>query len=304
MKPNGAIAYRGPSRIGEGDVVLILTGISVPSGNSKTGEEIQGYILGTAEDPLRALWSGRDEHICGACPHRRYVGGSCYVNVAWAPNNIYKVFKRGGYPDLDPEWLRGRKVRWGAYGDPAAVPAEVYLRLLPLLRGWQGFTHQWRSLEERVWADFLMASVDDEGEAVVAQLRGWRTFRVRTSAESELLPFERVCPASKEAGYILDCARCGQCDGNRRGAGRPNRVIAAHGSGAARYLQPSFLSAVAAPLGAHGASGYLSPTPAGRSAPGGSGALEGVGGSERGADEGGAGGGPMGGQLTLSFFGS
>jgi hypothetical protein len=291
--PDGAIAWRGPSLLGGGEVALVLTGLVNPSKNDKTGPEIQGYVLGTAEGPIESVRTGRDRVICGDCPQRPSAGGACYVNVAWAPNNVYRRLRRGGYPPLDPEWIRGRVVRWGAYGDPVAVPLEVYERLLPLLRDWQGFTHQWRSLQPDVemrWANFLMASVEDEGEAVVAQLRGWRTFRIRPDEEAELLPFERICPASEEAGYILDCLRCGQCNGRAKGAGRPNRVIVSHGMRGARFLQPALLVAGEAPLATPTGEPLSRPPQRLPRAPGGAGEAEGGGGE-----------GPIGAQQKLRF---
>jgi hypothetical protein len=83
--------------------------------------------------------------LCGAAGRER----ACYVEVAKAPGSIFRAFQRGRYPVLTtPLELEtfgaGRMVRLGAYGDPYAVPFEVWAALLKRARGNTGYTHQWR----------------------------------------------------------------------------------------------------------------------------------------------------------------
>jgi len=94
------------------------------------------------------------------------------------------------------EILRGRTVRLGAYGDPAAVPFQVWQALLAYAAAWTGYTHQWRRAPEL--AAYCMASVDTPGERAEARFLGFRTFRVRAAGQA-VETREVVCPASAEA---------------------------------------------------------------------------------------------------------
>ena len=126
---------------------------------------------------------------------------------------------------------RGRAVRVGSYGDPAAVPASVWRALLSDAATHTGYTHQWRAAPEL--AAMLMASADSPEEALEAQALGFRTFRVRAASEP-VLAREFVCPASKEAGAKTNCAACHACGGNASKA-KASPVIIAHGATARRF---------------------------------------------------------------------
>lgn len=124
---------------------------------------------------------------------------------------------------------RGLQLRIGAYGDPAAVPIEVWRPLLETAGGWTAYTHQWRTApqEFRWWC---MASVDSVEEQIQAATIGWRTFRVRMTPADHALTSEVICPASAEGGHQAVCANCSLCRGASRQA--KHVVIAAHGTGA------------------------------------------------------------------------
>ena len=240
-KPTGFIAYEGPSLLdGQPIVAIVLTG----SSNRKTGNMVQTYILRADVKPTEALSTGQDASICGDCKHRPAMGGACYVVVAQGPTVVWKAYTAGRYPVAqDREALvalgRGRMVRLGTYGDPAAVPAHIWQALVSEAQGRTGYTHQWAALQDtQQGADLqrlVMASVDSPAEFAQAQGMGWRTFRVRT-AEQPILPREFVCPASDEAGKRTTCAQCGACDGAQRGAHKASPVIVVHGSKARRFI--------------------------------------------------------------------
>lgn len=221
------ILYEGPSRLDGSPIVVILT---ADSKNVKTGDVLQTWILDQRMDPFDAVKAGLDTSICGDCKLR---GGlatrrACYVNLAWAPRNIYRTWRAGGYPEANPSAAMGRVVRLGAYGDPAAVPVATWTELLRCARDWLGYTHQWRhALDLR---PYCMASVDSAEEAREAHQLGWRTFRVRVKGEPLIAtPREVVCPASAEAPRKITCAQCRLCDGNTRDKA-PNVAIYAHGA--------------------------------------------------------------------------
>lgn len=158
------------------------------------------------------------------------IGRSCYVITWLGPFNVYKAFQRGQYALVEPQlaeaYLAGSQLRAAAYGDPAAVPIDVWRTLLGHTDGWTGYTHQWRTCDQRFQA-FLMASVESEGEVIAAQALGWRTFRTRLATE-RVRADEIVCPASNEAGHLTTCAACNLCTGRARGSAR-SIVIQAHG---------------------------------------------------------------------------
>ncbi len=223
------ILYNGPSRIDGQPIVAIATGYNRPSKNTKTGDMIQVWILSRDVSPVSAIMEGKDVSICGTCRHRGTLGNrTCYVNVGKAPTNVWKAYQAGRYETTDnlTQFGTGRTIRIGAYGDPAAVPSDVWKRLTLGAKGWTGYTHYWKlrpSLK-----GILMASVDTPQEFTLAKGMGWRTFRVKPVEKPETLAGEIVCPASEEMGYRTVCASCLLCNGNKLD-GRKDISILAHG---------------------------------------------------------------------------
>lgn len=213
--PTGAVIYRGPSMLDGAPIVAIAI---FKSKNVKTGNMVQTHILREDMMPTEAVSTGADSSICGACPHRGNGDGSgrtCYVTVFMGPNQVYRAYKKGNYPVADDlaSIGRNRKVRLGAYGDPAAVPASVWRALISEAKGHTGYTHQWQTASPD-HAQLCMASVDSPVERSEAKAKGYRTFRVAVSSDdAPKLKGEAVCPASAEAGNKLSCATCMACDG-------------------------------------------------------------------------------------------
>jgi hypothetical protein len=235
-KINGAIIYRGPSMLDGAPIIVVVTGLAKSSRNEKTGDMLQTWIIRDDINPIEAAKTGQDESICGDCIHRPLLGGSCYVQLAHAPLNIFKSSHRGIYPTItglsDIAALGvDRIVRLGSYGDPAAVPVGVWEALTAHASAWTGYTHQWRNAPHLM--ALCMASADSAAEAIMAKAMGWRTFRVRTATEA-VMDKEFICPASKEAGYKTDCASCKACMGTSAKA-KASPVIIAHGAKSRRF---------------------------------------------------------------------
>jgi len=245
--PNGVILYEGPSQLDGAPIVVIAVGLKQGSTNSKTGAMIQTYILRRDVSPIDAVKQGADESICGNCPHRGDGTGksrSCYVTLMHGPRGVYLAYQNGRYgAPVDPMWLKGnmifkdRMVRLGTYGDPAAVPQEIWTRALRGAKGWTGYTHQWRTVDPS-WAKLCMASVDSEAEMHAAHLLGYRTFRVTPVGETAIRGKEVVCPASEEAGKKTTCIECRACMGTSAKA-RVSIQIAAHGVGKRNVVAPA-----------------------------------------------------------------
>ena len=266
VHPFGADSRSAPT------VGIFLSGLH-QSKNPKTGDMVQVYILPLGEHPTEAIKSYRDslpiagnpqpaeavQHpvhpvhpVCGTCPH---IGTSCYVREYAGPGKIFCAWRSGNVPELSGSpsssaWrkafresvapiLRGRRIRFGAYGDPILIPLSV-VRLIIKATGLErrahtGYTHAWQSpkYKRSAYRSFFMASVDSIAEQLSAKLAGWRTARVARAprlVDPYLLPSEVICPAVKTRGKV-QCVDCMLCDGNgdNRNPGSRDIVFPAHG---------------------------------------------------------------------------
>jgi hypothetical protein len=226
------ILYEGPSILNGKPIVAIATGYvkGSESSNRKTGPMVQTWILAQDEAPHHAVKSGADAAVCGDCPAR---GKWCYVTVFQGPRSIWETWKRGGYPPCNLDELKGKPERFGAYGDPAAVPFEIWDEIGIHASMTTGYTHPWKYCNP-LHKHYCMASCDSEEEAIYARSMGWRTFRVTKEPGDRSLSKEVICPASEEAGHKLQCTNCGACDGVSTGR-KSHIVIKAHGAKTKRY---------------------------------------------------------------------
>jgi hypothetical protein len=241
---SSAVLWTGASQLDGSPIVAIVTGLVRASENDKTGPMAQVWILRADQDPVTAAHrTGADSSVCGDCPLRPSLAAKgaamCYVRKDTAPLGVYRRFRIGKTPGVAPgvigEYLVSinRPVRLGAYGDPAAVPADVWHELLQPGVQWTGYTHQWRNPVARELRSIVMASVETPAGRREAKRAGWRTFRVRGKDEP-LLAGEIACPASSEAGKRTTCAKCRLCNGRRRGDRRKDEAIIDHGPTAQR----------------------------------------------------------------------
>lgn len=228
---NGFVLHEDSQR------VIIATGFAHASDNRKTGNMVQIWILVKSVNPVEAIKQGLDRLICGNCVHRGINGSgrSCYVNVGQAPLGIWKAWKAGRYPTLQfMDIFAGRKVRFGAYGDPTWIPLPLALAIAGVSSGWTGYTHQWRKPSLQGWKTLLMASVDSIAELVIARSMGWSTFRVGSEASVG----ESLC-ASEAIG--TPCSVCLLCAGARGGIESVH--IPPHGTGARHFVDmPSLIA--------------------------------------------------------------
>ena len=226
-KPLGYVIDKGSSPIDGKPYVAILT---TNSSNRKTGNMCQVWIIREDVNPVEAVNTGDDYSICGDCPHRKQADGtrSCYVNVGQAPNSVYKAYKAGKYrSDLHcidaVDVVKGRKIRWGAYGDPAIIRPSVVKRLNRHADGHTGYTHQWRLKFAEQFKGIFMASCDGGIDYIDANLNGWKTFSVVPKGYK---PGNiKLCPATM-INSKASCLTCSLCDG-----AKTNVYVEAHGSG-------------------------------------------------------------------------
>jgi len=213
-------------------IVAVITGLSKASRNPKTGQMAQLWILrGDDVSPHEAVKTGQDDAICGGCPRRPSVAGKtgngltpCYAakRAFQAPRSVWESTRiRGSNLPRALHRLQGMPLRFGAYGDPAALPVTLLRRLADAAGSWTGYTHQWRDRPEL--AQWLMASCDSPADAVEARAAGWRYFRADEARDAAPAAGEVACPA---VSGRATCATCGLCRGNASGA--KSVWIAAH----------------------------------------------------------------------------
>jgi len=242
---NNGIIYRGPSLIDGKPIVVVAT---YSNRNRKTGTMVQTYILVDGMKPTDASKCGADFSICGNCPHRgvatddptkkQAVKRSCYVVLGQGPTIIHKSVERGVYPTVEGHQAiaaigRGRMVRLGTYGDPAAVPSYIWESLISEAIGHTAYSHQADCATADTRPDMYMTSADNADQAHAAWSRGERTFRVVSSRDDLVKGKEILCPASKEAGQRVSCVDCKLCVGSSIAA--KSIAIVAHGAGASHF---------------------------------------------------------------------
>ena len=232
-KPNGYIIYEGKSQLNGENIVAIVT---MNSTNIKTGNMASMWILNADMTPTQASKEGKDESVCGDCKHRAVNKGACYVTLFHAPLQVYKSYKKGNYPIAnDMTIFEGMKVRFGAYGDPSAIPTQILASIKAVVKNNTSYTHQWKQ-GDKILKQVSMASVDSIAEQKQAVSEGWRTFRV-TSDLSDKLPNEIVCPNTTKA---IQCADCGLCSGTSTRA--RNIVIEVHGAKKKKFVKQQELT--------------------------------------------------------------
>lgn len=196
------------------------------STNGKTGDGVQIWIL-----PLEWVVKGTtamedDSASCMDCPHSKSAGRSCYVRKANSERglkskvrSLHFSYKKG---TLDIRHIveatrevsncAGKFIRFGAYGEPVLIGESIVRELTTVADEWTGYTHQWYQPAYSWSSKYFMASVETDALQAKAELKGYRTFRVR-SKNDEIKAREVSCPASKEAGNKTTCNKCGLCKG-------------------------------------------------------------------------------------------
>lgn len=226
----GFVLWRGLSPFDGEPIVAIAT---LKTRNGKTGNMVQIWILHDDQNPVAALHANTNGSICGDCPlqgvddgNGKLTGRACYVNVGQAPNQIHKAYAAGRYADYDRsrhEFIfHGRKVRLGAYGDPAMLPIDLVEYLCTVADGHTGYSHQLLGMKDRElanrYAKWLMISCHNPAQHREARRRGWRAFTIvhEKHAEQGRLPDDAVeCP---NYTHGVTCEQCMLCQGTSKSA--------------------------------------------------------------------------------------
>lgn len=239
-KINGLVIYKGLSEIDNETPIVTIAHIS-PGYNDKIGQMTQiYYLVDTKESPVTVASSGQDFGICGNCKHRPVNLGSCYVTLFQGVRALAKAYNENSYFDLTGDFdivlellsLINFPIRFGAYGDPAAMPYDLqYQMAVAVDFRLTGYTHQWDDFGTKFAAfkTFLHASVDTDQETKRAQEAGWNYYKISTcdgaytgrtsdyAKTKEILhviksPQETICPNTASSG-VVNCASCLKCSG-------------------------------------------------------------------------------------------
>ena len=229
MKEKGYVVYEGPSAINGKPIVAILT---LKSNNVKTGNMAQLWIMARDTAPHIAKKEGNDDAVCGDCPIKK----ECYVLTFQGPLSVWNAYQRGTYLNISNEFAKSKKfidtslmflfnlsIRFGAYGDPAALPKWLIKNIAENCKDFTGYTHQWNKPKFNFLNNYFMASVESVGQHIAAQSFGFRTFRIK-SQNMPIGDSEFECPADTRG---LQCIDCMLCNGSKQAN---NVVINAHGA--------------------------------------------------------------------------
>lgn len=233
--PRGVVLWEGLSPLDGQPIICVAT---FKTSNRKTGNMVQTWILKADVNPVQAIKDGSDASICGGCYHRGFKNDagkvirkrSCYVNVGQAPNKVFDAYQRGIYPKYDAnlhaKYFINRKLRWGAYGDGAMLPAELVNYFNSIVVSHTGYTHQWR-LDFAKWSKgIFQASCDGLSDYLEASAHGWKTFAV---VAKDNVPFSgKQCPAT--INESVQCITCMLCSGSKL-----DIFVPVHGSGAVNF---------------------------------------------------------------------
>lgn len=225
MKTTGYALYRGETN--GAPFVAIAT---LSTSNRKTGDMVQIWFLLEKVNPVQAVKEAIDaQTVCRDCPFAS--GNGCYVNVGQAPLAIWKAFHRGAYPDLNPcdygRVFGGRKIRFGAYGNPSLLPVSIVTAIASVSEGWTGYFHDWKTNPFATeYAKFFMASTETENSFRMAQSLGFRTFHA-----SPIKPDNAIECLSDAKG--ITCDKCKLCSGLSKSR-LPSVWINPHGSKASK----------------------------------------------------------------------
>jgi len=193
--------YEGPSAINGEKIQAILT---FNSSSVKTGPMAQLWILNGTTEPHKAQATGEDIAVCGSCPQRPSHGGGCYVTTFQAPLATYRSHKGKQVENLRKLYV---PLRFGAYGDPLALPRHILEDLLSkATQGWTGYTHLWGKKGNQWASSFLMASTESESSKASALKKGWKVFHItdELKEDSDL----ETCANTTEGIQCIDCLKC------------------------------------------------------------------------------------------------
>jgi hypothetical protein len=225
---NSIVLYKGISQLDQWTpIMVVLSGYTKDSTNTKTGPLAQLYILPVDTAPMEAYKAG-SKAVCGTCKYNGNNG--CYVR--WSHLKSLWNSARTQNPistELTKELLKGLRVRVGAAGDPLAVPADFWKDILSSCESYTGYTHQWREPFAEQYKGMFMASVDNARENKEARSKEWNTFFVTDGEEppqKSVQCLATIPDKTDRNGLPMSCASCMMCNGK----GEKTVTVQLHGA--------------------------------------------------------------------------
>lgn len=175
-----------------------------------------------------------DASNCLDCPYSGNQGeGGCYTHKFNQYVGFLSMLRSISHSELTPldrdkqgdiiEMCFNSYVRFGTYGEPSLMPTHLIEAITWVAKSWTGYTHQWDKDWAKDYGKWFMASVHNETEANTASDKAYRSFIATTDGSEDAVS----CPASAEAGFKSNCAKCGLCSG-LLGKGNTNIKILEH----------------------------------------------------------------------------
>lgn len=221
MNNNGLVIWEGESLIDGSSIVLLMTGL-IYSTNRKTGNQLQTWIMRSDIHPIEAVKTGDDESICGSCSRRGQGKNTdtgirtCYVAVHQSPTQVWRTYKNNDYARYNESYnpfLNRRSLRMGSYGDPAAVPIEVWKNLIDVTYGHTGFTSQWRDEYAKPLKGLVQASCNSVEDMELAKSMGWKTYTSLPVGHPKVKGLLEC--RFKSSDGTIKCEQCMLCDGTK-----------------------------------------------------------------------------------------
>ena len=161
-----------------------------------------------------------DQSNCLDCPFSMGNGdGGCYTHKFNQYVGFLSLLRTIKPSDLTPldndkqlainDMCYDSYVRFGTYGEPSLMPTHLVESMSLVAKSWTGYTHQWNKDWAKDYGKWFMASVHNQVEANTASTKAYRSFIATTDGSEDAVS----CPASAEAGFKSNCAKCGLCSG-------------------------------------------------------------------------------------------
>lgn len=224
MRQTSFKLWEGSSAFNGEQISLIITGLNGNSKNPKTGKMIQSWIVPTEINPRDTLRRpDLSRCVCGDCNLKPNTGlpfkESCYVmrvafnapRSVWSSNISRPVELGQSLSAIEESKL---PFRWGAVGDPAMLPQEIFKLVQNTVnkniarKFYTAYTHQHMHGFAYWIRRYAMASVENEWDGKLFRAFGFRTFRITSGPQAG--PDELVCP---NYTHNIPCIKCGLCNG-------------------------------------------------------------------------------------------
>ena len=182
--------------------------------NRKTGLMVQLSILDTSIQAVHKI-DGSIPNGQGCSESQCTAFKACYVrsNIQhiFPMTGVLNRYKAGELPSI--HWIdfvvlcQDKNVRFGEFGDPAAINIRYVEELAYRAKNHTGYTHQWKTCNQDL-RFFFMASVETQADYDQAVSMGWKCFFVGADPIKGKI---MQCPNESKAN--LQCQDCMLCNG-------------------------------------------------------------------------------------------